>query len=153
MIATTIDMVRDLLLGADQNTFDDAYIQRQIDYGMNAVDIAIMVAESQASIYASKANMRAEGLSIDKSKQADTWMAIKKNLLLRKATGAGLPPDGSNRGTAVGFAGGKVTGSSKSEMEALTANKDRTPNQFELGQFDNPPSNPAAAGGDTYDRG
>lgn len=153
MIATTIQMVRDLLIGADQTTFNDEYIQRQIDYGMNAVDIAIMIAESQASIYASKANMRAEGLSIDKSKQADTWMAIKRNLIARKATGAGLPPDGSSRGTAVGFAGGKLTGSSKSEMETIASNRDRTPNQFELGQFDNPPSNPAAAGRDTYDRG
>ena len=40
-IPTTVDMVRDLLIGADQSVFDDAYIQRQIDNGMNAIDIAI----------------------------------------------------------------------------------------------------------------
>jgi len=142
-VETTVTMVRDLLLGVDSSVFDDAFIQRQIDQGMYAIDIAILMAESQASLYASKVDMKVGSLAMSNSQRAQTWMAIKKNLIYRKQTGSGLPNDGSaTSGGSIGIAAGTVTGSSITTMEAVANDPDRTPNQFELGQFDNPATNP-----------
>ena len=113
-IPTTVDMVRDLLIGADQSVFDDAYIQRQIDNGMNAIDIAIMIAESSASLYATKQDLKVGPISLSNSQKAQAWMDIKKNLIYRKNLGAGLPPDGSaSSGGLVTVGGGVQTGPSR----------------------------------------
>jgi hypothetical protein len=145
-VPTTVDMVRDLLLGADQTLFDDAYIQRQIDQGMTAIDIAIMIADSQASLYAAKQDIKVGPISLSNSQKSAAWQSIKKNLIYRKNVGAGLPNDGSaTSGGSVGIGGGALLGASIQQMEAIAQNPDRTPNQFEIGQFDNPPSNPSGA--------
>lgn len=142
-IPTTVDMVRDLLLGADATLFDDAYIQRQIDNGMNAIDIAIMIAESSASLYATKQDLKVGPISLSNSQKAQAWMDIKKNLIYRKNLGAGLPPDGSaSSGGLVTVGGGVQTGVSVQTMQSVSNDPNRAPNQFELGQFDNPPSDP-----------
>lgn len=142
-VATTIEMVRDLLIGADTTIFTDEWIQRQIDQGMYAIDIAIAMADSQASLYASKTDLKVGSISISGSQKAAAWQALKANLILRKNTGAGLPNDGSSSATGlVGIGGGVLTGASISDMEATVANPDAVPSQFEIGQFDNPTSNP-----------
>lgn len=141
-IPTTIQMVRDLLIGADSTVFDDDYITRQIDQGLVAVDIAIMIAESAASLVAGETDMRIGPLSDSASQEAKAWLSIKKNLIYRKETGAGLPNDGS-ASFAIGLGVGVNPGSSRQGMRARTDNPDRTENQFETGQFDNPPTNPS----------
>ena len=147
-IPTTVDMVRDLLIGADQSVFDDAYIQRQIDNGMNAIDIAIMIAESSASLYATKQDLKVGPISLSNSQKAKAWMDIKNNLIYRKNLGAGLPPDGSaSSGGLVTVGGGVQTGVSVQTMNSVSNDPNRAPNQFELGQFDNPTSSPT---GETY---
>ena len=149
-VPTTIDMVRDLLIGADSSIFTDEYIQRAIDGGMNAIDIAIMIAESSASLYANKQDLKVGPISLSNSQKAQAWMGIKKNLILRKQTGSGLPNDGSaTSGGLAGLATGTLTGASIQTMEALATSADRTPNIFEVGQFDNPTTNPSGA--ETYD--
>ena len=148
IIPTTVDMVRDLLIGADQSIFDDAYIRRQIDNGMNAIDTAIMIAESSASLYATKQDLKVGPISLSNSQKAKAWMDIKKNLIYRKNIGAGLPNDGSSlSGGSVSLGGGVQTGVSRQGMRSTSANPDRADNQFELGQFDNPNGAPT---GDTY---
>ncbi|QAY01991.1 hypothetical protein VpaJT1_62 [Vibrio phage VpaJT_1] len=149
-VPTTVQMVRDLLIGADATTFDDAYIQRAIDGGMNAIDIAIMIAESSASLYATKQDLKVGPISLSNSQKAKAWMGIKKNLIMRKQTGSGLPNDGSaTSGGLAGLATGTLTGASVQAMNARADDPDRTPNQFEIGQFDNPPTSPSGA--DKYD--
>lgn len=142
-IPTTVDMVRDLLIGADSSIFDDAYIQRQITNGMCAIDIAIMIAESSGSLYATKQDLKVGPISLSNSQKAKAWMDIKKNLIFRKNTGAGLPPDGSDTGSGlVTVGGGAMTGVSRQKMQEVSGDSNRAPNQFEIGQFDNPPTNP-----------
>lgn len=143
-VPTTVDMVRDLLIGADISIFTDEYIQRQIDQGMYAIDIAVMIAESQASMFASKADIKVGSLALSNSQKAQAWMGIKKNLIYRKQTDSGLPNDGSSSAGSglVGVGAGVVTGSSVQTMQSNVDNPDRVPNQFEVGQFDNPPTNP-----------
>lgn len=141
-VPTTIQMVRDLLLGADQTNFDDAYIQRQIDQGLTAIDIAIMIAESSASLYATKQDLKIGPIGLSNSQKSKAWMEIKKNLIFRKNTGSGLPNDGSASSGLVSVGGGVQTGVSVQTMRQVSDDSNRAPNQFEIGQFDNPTSSP-----------
>lgn len=146
-VPTTIVMVRDLLLGADETVFDDAFIQRQIDQGLTAIDIAIMIAESSASLYAVKQDLKIGPIALSNSQKAKAWMGIKKNLIFRKNTGSGLPNDGSANSGLVSVGGGVQTGVSIQTMNTVSNDPNRAPNQFEIGQFDNPDSSPT---GETY---
>ncbi len=121
-----IALARTMLPGLPASITDDQIGDLIDNYAGSVIDAAIALADSAASLYASKADIKVGSISISNSQKAKAWQALKDNLIKRKLTGAGGGPAGSASLAAAGIAGASLTG------EAV-------PTQFWVGQFDNPP--------------
>ncbi|MBB5411902.1 hypothetical protein HDG34_005868 [Paraburkholderia sp. HC6.4b] len=121
--ASDIALVRTLLPGVPA-TVTDAQIGGLLDAPMAVIDVAIALADSMASLYANKVNIRVGSISINNSDIAKSWQSLKRNLIFRKQTDSGVP----------GASGASIGGAGVAVMSG-----GQIPRKFVDGQLDNPP--------------
>lgn len=110
----------------DDMSFTDEEICSLLDSPMSVIDCAIFIADAYLAQYATESGRITVGpITLDDGTAYLAWDKLKKDLILRKNQGAGVPGGGgSSPLLAVGGASlGCVT-----------------PSEFWTGQFDNPPS-------------
>lgn len=112
------------LVNIDAEIVSDEFIEAYADDGYtSAIDVAIALCDYMATRSVSDTNRITVGpITIQRASDSTNWQAIKKNLILRKNSGAGVP-GGSGGLYAIG--GATQTGVA--------------PSQNYIGQFDNPP--------------
>lgn len=124
-MTATVQGVR-YLIDISQTDVPDANIQYLIDNGYTSdIDIAIALCDYMASKAASSTDIKVGPISLSGSQTADAWNKIKKDLILRKNSGAGVPGGNGSFGVEMGAGGVTLTG--------------RMPPQIVRGQMDNPP--------------
>ena len=116
------------LVNIDPSIVSDSEIEAYADDGyIYAIDVAIALCDYMATLDSSAtSDIKVGPISIKKAESSRNWQLIKKNLILRKNTGAGVPGDGG-----VGLAGLTTTASATQTGD--------TQSQVYVGQFDNPP--------------
>lgn len=92
---------------------------------------AATVADALAAKFSRSVTFSVEGLSIQNSQKAANYRALAQRLRAQ----AVLTDDGA--------LGASVLGTSKSEMDAVDDNTDRTPSRFKVGMSDYPGTSPA----------
>jgi hypothetical protein len=117
----TVQGVRYLVAVPD---LPDEQIQYLIDGGYTSdIDVAIALCDYMASLVANSTDIKVGPISLSGSQSADAWNKIKKDLILRKNLGAGVP--GGGFGALMGAGSVTLTGVA--------------PPVIRRGQFDNPP--------------
>lgn len=95
-----------------------------LDATGSVIDACIMIADMYASRFAGNSSKLTVGpITIDDSNAAGDWMELKKNFIIRKNQGAGVP--GAGGWSPMLGVGGASLGCT-------------TPSEFYTGQFDNP---------------
>lgn len=117
----TIQGVRFLIAVPD---LQDEQIQYLIDAGYPSdIDVAIALCDYMSSLAANSTDIKVGPISLSGSQSAEAWDKIKKDLILRKTLGVGVP--GSGSGILVSVSPVVLTGIA--------------PPVIRRGQFDNPP--------------
>ena len=106
-------------------TFTDDEIESLLDSPMSVIDVAIFIADAYLAQYASESGRLTVGpITIDDGTAYQAWDTLKKDLVLRKNQGAGVPGSGG-LSPLIAIGSAAISGQSAS--------------QFWVGQFDNPP--------------
>lgn len=117
----TVQGVRFLIAVPD---LPDEQIQYLIDAGYTSdIDVAIALCDYMASLSANSTDIKVGPISLSGSQSTIAWDKIKKDLILRKTLGVGVPDGGSSFLVCAGPA--VLTGVA--------------PPVVRRGQFDNPP--------------
>ena len=127
-MAVDTDLVRLLVGDADpdnQLLTDDQVASLTAQYSSNSL-AAAACADALAAKFSRSVTFSVEGLSIQNSQKAANYRALAQRL----RSNAILTDDGA--------LGASVLGTSRSEMDAVDDNPDRTPSRFKTGMMDFP---------------
>ena len=110
----------------DDYDLTDEEVGSIIDATGSVIDACIWICDMYVARFAANSSIIKVGpISLDESNSASDWEALKKNFVLRKNQGAGVPGGG-------GFAAGLgIAGANSGPVVA---------DSFWVGQFDNPPA-------------
>lgn len=123
---TQIALVKLQFKGRDDFDYTDDEISLAIDETGSVIDACVMLADNYVSRFAGNSSRLTVGpITIDDTNAASDWAELKKNFILRKNQGAGVP--GAGGGSPLVAVGGASLGCT-------------TPSEFWVGQFDNPPN-------------
>lgn len=123
--ASDIALVKLFFKFRDDMSFTDDEISSLLDSPMSVIDVAIFIADAYLAQYATESDKLTVGpITIDSSSAYEAWDKLKRDLLVRKNQGAGVP--GSSGVSPLIAMGGASLGCT-------------TPDVFWTGQLDNPP--------------